>query len=226
MDGDIIMLGTIHRDPQGPARLAAALAGLEWGLISVEVSPYALGFRQRQGPALLAELERNLPRAASLAGLELAAAQAHPGLAWLRAYLALPHEWTVCREQAARRGAVCLALDFSGLSRRLLAGAEELVSLANLAQVLAAPAPASPGPERRRAADLLAGRGGWPRPPAPEPGRETGLARRLGRLLAAATRRGLLPLAHVGGWQHLLAGQEPPSLADRLGVPPQRRILV
>ncbi|MBI4797446.1 MAG: hypothetical protein HY794_01650 [Desulfarculus sp.] len=226
MNGDLVMLGTIHRDPQGSARLAAALAGLDWGLISVEVSPYGLSFRRRQGPALLAELERNLPRAASQAGLGLEGARSHPGLAWLRAYLALPHEWTVCQEQAARRGVPCVALDFSGLSRRLLAGADELISAANLAHVLGSPAPASAALERRRASDLLTGRGGWPRPPAPEPGREAGLARRLGRLLAAGQRRGLLPLVHVGGWRHLLAGQEPPTLADRLGVPPERRVLV
>lgn len=220
------MLGTIHRDPQGPRRLGAALAGLDWGLISVEVSAYALSFRQRRGPALLAELERNLPRAAAQAGLGLEAARVHPGLAWLKAYLALPHEWTASQEQATRRGAPCVALDFSQVSRRLLADAGQLVSTANLAHVLGSPAPASAALERRRASDLLAGRGGWPRPPAPEPGREAGLARRLGRLLAAGQRRGLLPLVHVGGWQHLLAGQEPPTLADRLGVPPERRILV
>lgn len=224
MNGDLIMLGAIHRDPQGPARLGAVLAGLEWGLISVEVSPYALSFRRRHGPALLAELEGNLPRAAVLAGLDLEAGRRHPGLAWLRAYLALPYEWSVCQAEAARRDAPCVALDFSGLSRRLLANANELVGTANLAQMLASAAPASAALERRRAADLLAGRGGWPRPPAPEPGREAGLARRLARLLAASRRRGLLPLVHVGGWRHLLAGQDPPTLADRLGVPPGRRV--
>ncbi|MBI5523883.1 MAG: hypothetical protein HY910_14745 [Desulfarculus sp.] len=226
MNGDLVMLGTIHRDPQGSARLSAALAGLDWGLISVEVSPYALSFRRRQGPALLAEVERNLPLAASQAGLDLEAARQHPGLAWLRAYLNLPHEWTASQEQAARRGAPCVALDFSLVSRGLLAETDQLVSAANLAQVLASPAPASAGLERRRAADLLAGRGGWPRPPAPEPEREAGLARRLRRLLAAGGRRGRLPLAHVGGWQHLLAGQDPPTLADRLGVPVAQRILI
>lgn len=210
MNGDLVMLGTIHRDPQGQARLAAALAGLHWGLISVEVSVYALSFRRRWGPTLLAELAQNLPQAASLAGLDLEAARQHPGLVWLVAYLALPHEWTVCQEQAARRGAPCVALDFSRLSRRLLADAGQLVGTANLAHLLGAPAPASAGLERRRAADLLAGRGGWPRPPAPEPEREAGLARRLKRLLAAGIRRGRLPLVHVGGWQHLLAGQDPP----------------
>lgn len=39
-------------------------------------------------------------------------------------------------------------------------------------------------------------------------------------------RRGLLPLAHVGGWQHLLPGQEPPALAQRLALPAQACLLV
>lgn len=220
-----ILLGAVHRDPQGPGALRHRLAVLDWGLLSVEVSPFALAFRRRQGPGLLARLEENLPAAARLAGLELAQARTHPALAWLRAYLLPPYEWSVCQELAQARGAPCLALDFSSLSREMLADAPALVSVGNLAQLLGTPAPAGADLERRRAQDLLAGRGGWPRPPAPEPGREAGLARRLGRLLAAQARRGGGPVLHVGGWQHLLAGQDPPSLADRLGVPPWRRLL-
>lgn len=226
MSQGLLLLGTIHRDPQGAARLGRALEGLAWGLVSVEVSPYALAYRRRRGAGLLASLELNLPQAAQLAGLDLAAAQAHPACAWLRAYLQVPFEWRVAREQAARRGAPCLALDFSQISRRLLADTPELVSVANLGQVLAGPPPPGAELERRRAAALLAGRGGWPRPAAPEPQREAGLARRLRRLMAVAERRGLLPLVHVGGWQHLLAGQEPPALAERLGLPPSACILV
>jgi hypothetical protein len=106
-----------------------------------------------------------------------------------------------------------------------LADSHLLVGVPNLAQLLAGPTPAGAGLEARRAADLLAGRGGWPRPEALEPVREAGLARRLGRLLAAQARRGGGPLVHVGGWRHLLEGQDPPSLAQRLAVPPWRRIL-
>jgi len=226
MSDDLLMLGTIHRDPQGPERLHEALACLPWGLVSVEVSAYALSFRRRQGPALLAELERNLPDAARLSGLEPDQARDHPGLAWLRAYLAPPFEWLVCGQEAARRRAPCVACDFSGLSRRLLADAGQLVSAANMAFLLGSPSASNAVLERCRAADLLAGRGGWPWPPPLDQTREAGLALRLGRLLAAGRRRGLMPLVHVGGWRHLLAKQDPPSLADHLGVPPRRRILI
>lgn len=226
MAAPLVMLGVIHRDPEGAERLALALAGREWGLVSVEVSPFALAWRRRRGPELLARLAANLPAAARAAGLSPAEAAAHPGPAWLRAYLEPPYEWTVSRRLAAARGAPCVALDFSALSRRLLAGADELVGPANLARLLSAPVPAGAGLERRRAADLMAGRGGWPRPPAPEPAREAGLARRIARLAAAAARRGRGGLVHVGGWQHLLSGQDPPALADRLGAAGQDRVLI
>jgi hypothetical protein len=225
MADELLVLGVIHRDPQGADRLVQALDARPWGLISVEVSAFALRWRRGPGRQLLAALEANLPAAAVRAGLSQDQARRHPALAWLRAYLCPPYEWLVAREAAARRGAPCVALDFSLQSRRLLAEAPELVTVANLAQLLTAPAPATAALERRRAADLLSGRGGWPRPPAPEPGREAGLARRLTRLLATARRSGRLPLVHLGGWQHLLAGQNPPGLADRLGLPSQARIL-
>lgn len=170
MADELLVLGVIHRDPQGADRLVQALDARPWGLISVEVSAFALRWRRGPGRQLLAALEANLPAAAVRAGLSQDQARRHPALAWLRAYLCPPYEWLVAREAAARRGAPCVALDFSLQSRRLLAEAPELVTMANLAQLLTAPAPATAALERRRAADLLSGRGGWPRPPAPPPG--------------------------------------------------------
>ena len=172
MANQLLILGVVHRDPEGADRLRPVLDARPWGLVSVEVSPYALAWRRETGRQLLAALEANLPAAAARAGLSLAQARRHPGPAWLRAYLSLPYEWLVAQELAARRGAPGVALDFSQKSRQLLAEAPELVTPDNLAQLLAAPAPASAALERRRATDLLSGRGGWPRPPAPEPGRE------------------------------------------------------
>ncbi|MFH1060752.1 MAG: hypothetical protein V1797_18990, partial [Pseudomonadota bacterium] len=169
MAAAIVMLGVIHRDPEGAARLGRALAGRAWGLVSVEVSPFALAWRRQRGPELLKRLAANLPAAARAASIDPAVAAAHAGPAWLRAYLELPYEWTVASAMAKARGAPCVAVDFSSASRRLLADADELVSVGNLAKLLAAPAPAGAGLERRRAADLIAGRGGWPRPSAPEP---------------------------------------------------------
>ncbi len=226
MASAMTIMGVIHRDPQGADRLLQALDALPWGLVSVEVSPYALRWRRGPGRRLLVDLDGNLPAAAARAGLSLAEARRHPALAWLRAYLRVPQEWVVAQALAVNRSVPCVALDFSQQSRRLLADAPELVTVANLTQLLSSSAPASADLERRRAADLLSGRGGWLRPPAPEPGREAGLARRLARLLAAARHTGRLPLVHVGGWQHLLPGQDPPSLADRLGLPPEVRVLV
>ena len=222
----IILLGVVHRDPRAGERLERVLAGLEFGAISVEVSPYALAFRRRQGPELLRRLEANLPLAAALAGLDPARARGHAGLAWLEAYLRPPGEWLAARREARRRGLPCLARDFSMISRRLLASAHLLVTVENLAALLSGPAPAGAGLERRRAADLLGGRGGWLVPAGPEPLREAGLARRLARLAALTAREGRGPLVHLGGWRHLLEGLTPPTLAQRLDLPPWRRILV
>ncbi len=226
MEIELYILGTVHRDPDGGPRLARILADLPWNLVSVEVSAYALSFRRRFGPVLWQRALASLPEAARQAGLSLGQARSHPALAWLQAYLEQPFEWTASLAAARARGAPCLALDISALSRRLLTLAHEMVEVANLALLLTSPAPAGPALELKRARALLAGRGGWPRPEPPDALREAALARRLTRLAAAARRLGRGPLVHVGGWQHLLAGQAPPSLADRLGIPTERRILV
>ena len=146
MADELLVLGVIHRDPQGADRLVQALDARPWGLISVEVSAFALRWRRGPGRQLLAALEANLPAAAVRAGLSQDQARRHPALDWLRAYLCPPYEWLVAREAAARRGAPCVALDFSPQSRRLLAEAPELVTVANLAQLLTAPAPATAAP--------------------------------------------------------------------------------
>ena len=132
MKPPLILVGVIHRDPQGPQRLGPLLAGLEAGVLSVQVSAHALAWRRRQGPGLLARLEANLPLAARLAGLDLAQARVHPALAALGAYLLPPSEWTLARAWARARGIPCLAADLSGLSRRLLARAPGLIEPANI----------------------------------------------------------------------------------------------
>ncbi|MCB2188613.1 MAG: hypothetical protein KQJ78_19505 [Deltaproteobacteria bacterium] len=229
---DLVLLGVVHTDPELPARLGRALAALRPGVISVEVSPYALAFRSRRGPELLARLEANLGPAARQAGLTPAEAGRRAAVNQLVAYLLPPQEWVVSRRVAAQTGALLCPLDLSAWSRRHLAGVDDLLAVDNLALLLSGPPPESAAALRRRAAYVLTAQQAGlspaphPLPSAPDPEREAVLARRLTRLAREAQHRGLGRVVHVGGWEHLAAGLEPPTLADRLNLPwPARRLL-
>ena len=53
----IHLVGVVHLDPHGPKRLARLLDDLAPETVTVEVSPYAVAFRQEEGPKLLERLE-------------------------------------------------------------------------------------------------------------------------------------------------------------------------
>ena len=97
---ELTLVGVVHRDPRGRALLAQVLDRLRPDLITLQLSPYALRFRRGRAAAVLAELDRNLVRAAADLGLSAAAAAAHGAVRCLRAQLAVPFEFLAAREYA------------------------------------------------------------------------------------------------------------------------------
>lgn len=54
----LYLLGVVHLDPEGPRRLKEFLEVTRPGVVTVEVSPYAVTFREERGPELLDRLRR------------------------------------------------------------------------------------------------------------------------------------------------------------------------
>jgi len=229
---ELILIGTVHRDPDGAARLKRLLAREGPAAVAVEVSPYGLYYRRRNGRRLRRRLMRKVRRAAKAMKVSWWEwGQIHA----IWAQLAVPFEYrsglTYCRE----RGAALTCLDSSQWSKTWIDTQwQQLLSLDNFTSLLQQ-IPENLGQEVKKgyqlAATLLnAGEQfpisafvrSWSADPCWQQ-REAELARRLQRLYGQLPRG---RLAYVGGWQHLLGPNAGGTVYERLAQLKPRRILL
>jgi hypothetical protein len=216
----LILIGTVHGDPQGYERAWTLLQGLRPDLVTVEISPFSRRYRLRHEGRWQRQLHQ------SLAQLP-AGAERHLAIQRLAAQVALPFEVRAAGDYRRRFGVPWRPLDLGFLSKRHLPrfGAE-LLSPANLQALLDT---ADGTLEEYVASEYHRARlalGHAPRRPfspgAPETRRrERLLARRLRRLVARYTR-----VVHLGGWEHLIDWQDSSGLwQDLADLTPARLLL-
>jgi hypothetical protein len=189
-------------------------------LVTVEISPFSLGYRLKHGGGWQRQL------AAALAKLP-AGAERHLAIQRLKAQVALPFEVRAAGDYSQRVNVPWRPLDLGFLSRRHLPRyATELLTPDNLRSLLVT----TDGEltdfvagEFRRARQAWAGA---PRrcvfPDAPETlRREQFLARRLRHLVSRHRR-----VMHLGGWEHLVDWEDYPGLWRDLADLKPRRVLL
>jgi hypothetical protein len=216
----LTLIGTVHGDPRGQARAGKLLHHLRPELVTVEISPFSLRYRERHGARWqrqLAEALTALPAGAAL----------HLAIRRLTAQVALPFEVRAARDYSRSSGVPWRPLDLGFISRRHLPRyGSELLSPANLRALLTT---ADGELEDFVVAQFRRARQALARPPrrpifpgAPETlRRERFLARRL-RGLARRYRR----VVHLGGWEHLVAWPDFLGLwGDLADLKPQRVLL-
>jgi len=204
----LILIGTVHGDPQGYERAMKLLQRWQPDLVTVEVSRFSLRYRRRQEPRwqrLLRQALEELP----------AASAEHLAIRRLLAQVALPFEVGVARDYSRRYGTPWRPLDLGGPSRRHLPRyARELLAPENMRALLDTedePLEDYVAKEYRRAR-LACDRPLW-RPLGANAEtvrcfvRERLLARRLRHCLAGSGR-----VAHLGGWEHLAPWRDGASL--------------
>ncbi|MGO8762623.1 MAG: hypothetical protein ACLP2P_00955 [Desulfobaccales bacterium] len=216
----LTLVGTVHGDPRGQPRAGKLLHHLRPDLVTVEISPFSLRYRQRHGGHWQHQLDTalaDLPEGAAL----------HLAIRRLAAQVALPFEVRAARDYARSFKTPWRPLDLGFLSRRHLPRyGPELLSPANVQALLNTPDGSLEdfiAGEFRRARLALAQA---PRRPiscgADETlRREHYLARRL-RQLARRYRR----VVHLGGWEHLVDWQDSPGLWGDLADLQPRRLLL
>jgi hypothetical protein len=196
------MIGVVHRDPDGVARLLPLLRRLSPALITLEVSPYSVEYRQRHSEYLLRRLDEIVPPDQ----------RDHGEMQSVREMLQMPYELRAAELYAAESGATVELVGDSDESRELLASVEfELLTPDNLAALLARPDFSPKESVRRlyeRCRRLLASE---PIPPAllgagadwlsRAEAREAGVERRIRSALASRPHQ---CWAHIGGVLHLL----------------------
>ncbi|MDP8222273.1 MAG: hypothetical protein P9L99_02855 [Candidatus Lernaella stagnicola] len=125
-----VMIGVVHRDPVGEERLLTVLRRYRPAIVTLEVSPYAMAFREENGPRLVAQLESFVP----------AERRDHGEIAAIRETLRQPFELRAAQQYAAENGCRVELVDDSEISRLLLQDVEdELLTEANIARLLKRP---------------------------------------------------------------------------------------
>jgi len=229
---ELILVGTVHGDPDGMVLLLQLLRHENPVQVTVEISPYGLSFRQRRGRRLLRLLARRGRRIACGSGSDM---RMWGQFQAISAQFRFPFEYKAPLRYCRDAGARLVCLDLSSYSMRLIQGAwEDLVSARNLgilcqqnpenlrSETARTYALASRLMREKEEARSFASIRGW-RIDAEWQAREAFLAAGLERKWATIEKGGL---AHIGGWQHLLCATGSGTLCERLAHLHPRRILL
>ncbi len=229
----LTLLGTIHRDPQGLARLLQALKGLNPHVITLEFSTYGLRYRLKKKRSLHHCLLRGLYEIYGIDGLRLSVLKKllrTTGIGGIRALLDLPFEYKGASfYSSSHNGIPFYCVDISSFSRQLLAKVDELLLPENLKKVIAfetaslqeivtreyEQAETILFNERQAAwKHLIPVDGVWEK-------RERIMAGRIKKIAAHYAGRHIV---HIGGWQHLAA--RPGALFSLFEEPTPQRVLL
>lgn len=206
----LILIGTVHRDPEGFERALRLLERLQPEVVTVEISAFSVRYRADHREAwrrLFEEALAELPEGA----------RRHPALCRVAAQIETPFEWRAAQVYGQSCGAAWRPIDLSAPARRHLPlYARELLDPTNL-RGLTATSEASL--EEQVAAEYERARLSAIRPlwrPRRGDGamtllRERTMAARLRRLAARGRR-----VVHLGGWEHQVAHVDGGGLAELL----------
>jgi hypothetical protein len=136
------MLGIIHRDRRNVELLEKWIDALTPGVITLELSPYGLAFRQAMGEVYRKRID-DIVRSLRSEGCLFP-----PGdLDDLYSYVDVPAEFAIADEYCRRSGARLYPVDMDFFSRMRLQGIDELISRENMEKSAAFRAPEGRGTE-------------------------------------------------------------------------------
>ena len=202
----LILVGTVHRDPEGYAKLLRLLEQEQPSIITVEISPYSRAFRAQQAAGLRARLRENLQKIGREKGRPLREIISQRAV--LEIFLALrePYEWRAAKDYADRHGIALMDIDLSGYAEEKLSHLTELISLKNLRALLHLP---SFDPSRQVESQYARAKFLFTHPPSSWPtseevmNREAHMAEKI-RGFARQKNEG--KALHIGGWEHITIG--------------------
>lgn len=210
----LLLVGTVHRDPQGKAKLLSLLQQKQPAAISVEISPYARIFRAQKAAAFRAILRENLKRIHAEENFSWREIFSHSAIQGIFFLLKEPYEWRAAEAYARQTGIVLKGIDLSRYSQEKLSHLPELVSRENLRSLLPLSSPdltEQIEAQYRRAQFLFSHP---PSPPPERPGereREIFMAEEIRKLVRQGQK-----VLHIGGWEHLLEFSGGASLYELL----------
>ncbi|NWF53712.1 MAG: hypothetical protein HXY45_02835 [Syntrophaceae bacterium] len=222
----LLMVGTVHRDPRGKAKLLRLLQREKPSAVSVEISPYARIFRSQKAAAFRALLRENLGSIHREDGLAWGQILSHSAIQGIFLLLKEPYEWRAAMAYMEETGCKVLDIDLSEYSEEKLSHLSELISRENLRTLLSF---SSSGLDEQVKQQYGRARFLFSHPPSvwldsrELRERESIMAERIrGFVLQGEGEK----FAHVGGWEHLLETNGQNSLYNLLKDLRPRRVLL
>lgn len=216
----LILVGTVHGDPQGYARAVNLLKRLRPEVITVEISPFSVRYRAAHQARWRRLFEAGLAQLPD-------EAREHPAIRRVAARIEMPYEWRAAWDYGRRYGVPWRPIDLSAPARdNLPRYAGELLDPENLKNLLETDEDSleeqvAAAYRRARLSETqplwrpLSGNGGVTRM------RERTMAARLRKLAGRGER-----LAHLGGWEHQASWQDGGGLCAMLhDLQPMRLLL-
>ncbi len=222
----LVMVGTVHRDPRGKARLLRLLHREQPSAVSVEISPYARIFRNQKAAAFRAALRENLRRIHQEEGLAWRWILSHSAIQGIFLLLKEPYEWRAAKAYGEETKCMIREIDISEYSEEKLFHLPELVSRENLRTLLSL---SFPGLNEQVRNHYGRARFLYSHPPSAwienrelcE--RESIMAEKIREM---ALQEGGRKIVHIGGWEHLLEFSGKSSLYKLLQDFHPRRVLL
>ena len=222
----LVMVGTVHRDPRGKARLLRLLQREQPSAVSVEISPYARIFRNQKATAFRAALRENLRRIHQEEGLAWRRILSHSAIQGIFLLLKEPYEWRAAKAYGEETRCRIQDIDLSEYSEEKLTQLPDLVSRENLRTLLSLSFPGLNEQVRN-----LYGRARFLFSHPPSICLENRELRERESIMAEKIR-GIVfqevggKIVHIGGWEHLLEFSGQSSLYSMLrDFDPQRVLL-
>jgi hypothetical protein len=229
---ELVLIGTVHRDPDGVYKLRKILEDERPTAVAVELSPYGLSYRWKNGHRLHRLLRRRLTRLAKTHNI---AWRVWGQIDAIEAQLRIPFEYRAALKYCRDSDAELRCIDSSFWSRRLIHDQwKQLLSSENLEALIKQPPSnhAQEVEEEYKLATLLltqpvqrfvtAFTQTWSADPEWQQ-RERELAHALEEIYASLHQG---RLTYVGGWQHLIGPESGGTVYERLFRLQPRRILL
>lgn len=221
-----IMVGTVHRDPKGYARLSHFLEKERPDLITVEISPYSRTFRARQCAVFRRTLRENLERISAEEGRPLGEIISQSAILGIFHVLREPYEWRAAEVYARREGIPLKDIDLSSYAEEKLSHLVELITVENLRALRQT---SSSDLSKEVESSYQRARFLFLHPPSfwlttqEMEEREAHMARQIRSLVKQGNGKKIL---HVGGWEHLVEFPRGKSLFCLLKDLRPRRVLL
>jgi hypothetical protein len=228
----LVLVGTVHRDPEGHDKLLSLLHEEHPDCLTLEMSPYAVRYRRKNRVTLakrILDTLHDLDRETSTRGFQ--DFLAHPAIQDTIALIDFPYEYMAASTFSESRKVPFHCIDRSDYSLEKISWIEkELITTENLRTLIDLdPNECSQRTrqEYRLASMALHPHGSVIRQPQNHgeiSQRDRHMAGRIRKLL---TRLRCRKLMHIGGWEHLLDHGTNDTLFERLSdLRPRRRLLI